>query len=81
MWDQIMITYPAAERRANAETPRQGVALRGPAAASDYYKLLPHGTDHCSASARFQALLVARVSPCGHVSADETMGLRNVQDS
>lgn len=43
MWDQIMITYPAAERRANAETPRQGVALRGPAAASKYYKLLPHG--------------------------------------
>src|SRR5215204_6354056 len=41
--DQIMISNPAAERRANAETPRQGVALRGPAAASDYYELLPHG--------------------------------------
>lgn len=40
-----MIDNPAAKRRANAETPRQGVALRGPAAASDYYELLPHGLD------------------------------------
>ena len=48
-----MITYPAAERRANAETPRQGVALRGPAAASDYYKLLPHGRDNLNASPGF----------------------------
>ena len=50
------------KRRANAETPRQGVALRGPAAASDEYELLPHDETSVLQVCPLRAAIDRRVS-------------------